>query len=452
MLNRTRLLFATLLLVAAPIAVAADGGWPVWGGNSAGTRYSDLDQINPSNVDELEIAWQTRTGALAENDAAVNKFAGFQANPILTPVAAGQSLVLCTPFDVVLALDPVSGAERWRFDPGISRAGYGSDADPEGKGAVPFKKCRGVAYWHDAAADDQAVACTHRIVLATNDLELFALDARSGARCAGFGNQGEADVAELYFDKSPVWLHEVKFYNPPVVAGDVMILTTSVRDNHRYNAPAGTVRAFSVRSGALVWEWDPVPRSAADPAYTTWDPEAARQTGGAQPWGMLSVDAERDLVFLPTSGPSPDFYGGTRPGNNDYADSIVALRASTGEYVWHFQTIHHDVWDYDNAAQPVLVELSKDGKPFPAVIQATKTGMLYIFHRETGEPYFPIEERPVPTDGVATDKLSPTQPFPVKPPPLVAHDFDWEDEWWLNFGACNEKYWRPGGADIHAAD
>jgi quinoprotein glucose dehydrogenase len=249
-----------------------------------------------------------------------------------------------------------------------------------------------------------------------------------------------ANVEPLYMDKRPVWRHEVRFYNPPVIAGDLMILTMSVRDNHRWNSPAGTTRAFSVRTGALVWQWDPIPRSAADPEYANWDKRAAREAGGAQAWGMLSVDEERDLVFLPTSGPSPDFYGGTRPGNNDYADSIVALRASTGEYVWHFQTIHHDVWDYDNAAQPVLVNLTKDGKPFPAVIQATKTGMLYIFHRETGEPYFAIEERPVPTDGVAGEVLSPTQPFPVAPPPLVPHDFDWDDEWWLNFGSCASKF------------
>lgn len=430
---------AFLLLLFMPVAVVAQG-WPVWGGNPGGTRYSALKEINADNVDDLQIAWQVRTGAIAKHAPDVNKFAGFQANPILTPVEAGQSLVLCTPFNEVLALDPVTGKERWRFDPEISLGGYGTDADPDGKNSVPFKKCRGVAFWQDAGTPDKGAVCVNRIVFATNDLRLFALDARNGERCKEFGVNGEANVEPLYFDKRPVWRDEVKAYNPPVIAGDVMIVTTSVRDNHRYNAPAGTLRAFSVRSGALVWQWDPVPRSAVDPAYATWDPDAARATGGAQAWGMLSVDAERDLVFVPTSGPSPDFFGGTRPGNNDYADSIVALRASTGKYVWHFQTIHHNVWDYDNAAQPVLVELRKDDKPFPAVIQATKTGMLYIFHRETGEPYFPIEERPVPTDGVKGEFLSPTQPFPVKPPPLVAQNFSWDDEWWLNFGACKEKY------------
>jgi quinoprotein glucose dehydrogenase len=189
------------------------------------------------------------------------------------------------------------------------------------------------------------------------------------------------------------------------------------------------VRAFDARSGAPRWTFDPVPRSPADPAWSGWTPDAAQGTGGANVWGPMSADPARDLVFLPTSGPSPDYYGGTRPGDNRYADSIVALRGTTGAVVWHFQTVHHDVWDYDNSAQPTLVELSRDGRPFPAVVQATKTGMLYIFHRETGEPYFPIEERPVPQGGVPGERLSPTQPFPVKPPPLVPHGFSDADFW-----------------------
>jgi quinoprotein glucose dehydrogenase len=189
------------------------------------------------------------------------------------------------------------------------------------------------------------------------------------------------------------------------------------------------VRAFDARTGAPRWTFDPVPRSAADPAFSAWTPEAAQATGAGNVWGPMSADAARDLVFLPTSGPSPDYYGGTRPGDNRYADSIVALRGATGEVAWHFQTVHHDVWDYDNSAQPTQVELTRKGQPFPAVVQATKTGMLYIFHRDTGEPYFPIEERPVPQGGVPGEQLSPTQPFPVKPPPLVPHEFRDEDFW-----------------------
>lgn len=422
-----------------PLTVNAQD-WPVWGGNPGGTRYSALDQINVKNVRELDVAWQVQTGALAKHDDELNINSGFQANPILTSKDAGQSLVLCTPFNEVIALDPVTGETRWSFDPELRIGGYGSDEDPDGVNMQAYMKCRGVSFWQDATARDIDADCVNRILFGTNDLRLFALDAKTGERCSGFGVNGEANVEPLYMDKKPVWRHEVRFYNPPVVYKDLMILTTSVRDNHRWNAPAGTTRAFSIRTGALVWQWDPVPRDARDPEFRNWDEQAARETGGAQAWGMLSVDEERDLLFLPTSGPSPDFYGGTRPGNNDYADSIVALRASTGEYVWHFQTIHHNVWDYDNAAQPVLADLSKDGKPYPAVIQGTKTGMLYIFHRETGKPYFEIEERPVPQGGVPGEVLSPTQPFPVAPPPLVPHEFSWDDEWWLNFGACAKKF------------
>ncbi|MEE4184224.1 MAG: pyrroloquinoline quinone-dependent dehydrogenase [Gammaproteobacteria bacterium] len=413
----------------------------MWGGNPGGTRYSALAQINTDNVGALEIAWQVRTGAIARHDPQLNLDSGFQANPILTPAAAGKSLVLCSPYNEVVALDPESGATRWSFDPQIRLGGYGSDEDPNGTTMPAYLKCRGVAFWRDAAAaGTEDATCVNRILFGTNDLRLFALDALTGEPCRDFGVNGEVDAEPLYLDKQPAWRHEVRIYNPPVIYQDLMIITTSVRDNHRWNAPAGTTRAFSVRTGELVWEWDPIPRDASDPAYPDWDAKAAQATGGAQAWGMLSVDAERDLVFLPTSGPSPDFYGGTRPGNNEYADSIVALRASTGEYVWHFQTVHHNVWDYDNAAQPVFAELTKAGKPFPAVIQGTKTGMLYIFHRETGEPYFEIEERPVPQGGVPGEVLSPTQPFPVAPPPLVPQTFSWDDEWWLNFGSCAEKY------------
>ena len=437
------LLLLTAIVATSFATTSYASDWPVWGADSAGTRYSKLDQINTRNVDDLEIAWQTQTGALQKYPEPANRFAGYQANPILTPVEAGQSLVLCTPFNDVIALDPTTGQQRWSFDAKVTIAGYGTDEDPEGKSELPFFKCRGVSFWQDKQAKDKTAHCANRIMAAANDLRLFALDAGTGKSCEDFGDPetpGAANVEQLYFDKQPVWKNEVKFYNPPVIAGDIMIMTTSVRDNHRHNAPAGTVRAFSIRSGKQVWQWDPVPRDPSDPAYEGWDEEAARVTGGAQPWSMLSIDEERDLVFIPTTGPSPDFYGGTRPGNNDYATSIVALRASSGEYVWHFQTVHHDVWDYDNPAQPVLVDLEKDGEEFPAVIQGTKTGMLYIFHRETGEPYFPIEERPVPTDGVMGDILSPTQPFPTAPPPLVPHHFDWDDEFWLNFGSCAEKY------------
>jgi quinoprotein glucose dehydrogenase len=335
------------------------------------------------------------------------------------------------------------GKERWVFEPDIRIVGYGTAEDPEGLNSAAFANCRGVSYWEDSKAADET-SCRYRILMATHDLRLIALDARDGRLCADFGDGGIVNVEPTVLTaQPPALIGEVKFPSPPVIVNDIIVIGSSVRDNHRWNAPSGAIRAFDARTGEPAWAFDPVPRDPSNPVYREWTPEAARNTGGGNVWGLMSVDAARDLVFLPTSGPSPDFYGGTRPGDNRYADSIVALRGTTGEVVWHFQTVHHDVWDYDNAAQPTLIELQKNGKSFPAVIQATKTGMLFIFHRETGEPFFPIEERPVPQDGVSGEVLSPTQPFPAKPPPLVPHSFDSDDFWGMTFidrGQCREKY------------
>lgn len=417
------------IMVLMALSSGASGqSWPVYGGEG-GRKFSALNQINVGNVSRLAVAWQYRTGELERRGAFANATAKVQVNPILLPPEAGGHLMICTPFGRVVALDPENGTERWVFEPNIRIGGYGSPEDPQGLKNPAFANCRGVAYWAERAPDPPPT-CAHRILLATHDLKLMALDARNGQLCSGFGMGGIVNVEPLVLAAEPrAEIGEVKFPGPPTVVNDVVVIGSTVRDFHRAEAPNGAVRAFDVRSGALRWTFDPVPRTPADPAWAGWSEASARRTGGANVWGAMTADPERDLVFLPTSGPSPDFYGGTRPGDNRYADSIVALRGATGELVWHFQTIHHDVWDYDNAAQPTLVELRKDDRPFPAVIQATKTGMIYIFHRETGEPYFPIEERPVPTDGVPGEALSPTQPFPVKPPPLVPHEFRDEDFW-----------------------
>lgn len=416
------------LLLALACSVAQGAQWPQVGGEGA-RKFSPLTQINSSNVDQLVVAWDYHSGELQRRGDFVNESAKVELNPILLPPAAGGHLLVCTPFSRVIALDPATGAERWVFEPNIRIGGYATDADPQGLNSPAFANCRGVAYWADGAADP-AAACSQRVLLATHDLKLMAIDARTGRLCPGFGDKGIVNTEPLVLGSQPAArIGEVKFPGPPLVVNDVVVVGTTVRDFNRANAPAGTVRAFDARTGAARWSFDPVPRSAADPAYAGWTAAAAASTGGANVWGMMSADEERDLVFLPTSGPSPDYYGGTRPGDNRYADSIVALRGASGEMAWYFQTIHHDVWDYDNAAQPALVELTRDGRPFPAVVQATKTGMLFIFHRETGEPFFPIEERPVPQDGVPGERLSPTQPFPVKPPPLVPHEFRDEDFW-----------------------
>jgi quinoprotein glucose dehydrogenase len=437
-----RRLLAVLACIAAGVPSAWPQDWPQVGGEGA-RKYSGLDQINAGNVARLEVAWEYHTGEVERRGDFASKTAKVQVNPILLPPEAGGHLMICTPFSRVVALDPARGTERWVFEPNIRIGGYATPGDPQGLKSPPFANCRGVAYWSDRSIEP-AAACAQRIFLATHDLRLMALDARTGKLCPGFGADGIVNVEpEVLAANPPADVGEVRFPGPPTVVGDIVVVGTTVRDFHRANAPNGAVRAFDARTGTQRWLFDPVPRSPADPAYAGWTGAAAANTGAANVWGTMSADNERDLVFLPTSGPSPDYYGGTRPGDNRYADSIVALRGATGEIVWHFQTIHHDVWDYDNAAQPALVELSKDGRPFPAVVQATKTGMLYIFNRETGEPYFPIEERPVPQGGVPGEVLSPTQPFPVKPPPLVPHEFRDEDFWGMTAwerNRCIEHY------------
>ncbi len=425
-------LFIGLVLFGDAFAQAAER-WSHYGGNPGGQQYSPLDQINATNVEQLEIAWQFRTGELERRSDFQNATAKVQVNPILLPAEAGGHLVICTPFNRLIALDPVTGDERWAMEPDVRIGGYASEADPEGLASPAFSNCRGVTYWVNGQAEPDA-ACRHRLFMATHDLKLIAADAIDGKPCGSFGEAGTVNIEPSVLNATPpAAIGEVKFPSPPVASRNVIVIGSAVRDNHRYNAPSGAVRAFDAINGSPRWVFDPVPRDAADPEYAGWSADSAAATGGGNVWGLMSVDEERDLVFLPTSGPSPDFFGGTRPGDNRYADSIVALRGATGEVVWHFQTIHHDVWDYDNAAQPTFVDLRKDGEPFPAVVQATKTGMLYIFHRETGEPYFDIEERPVPTDGVPGDVLSPTQPFPVKPPPLVRQDFSLDDIWGITF-------------------
>jgi quinoprotein glucose dehydrogenase len=224
---------------------------------------------------------------------------------------------------------------------------------------------------------------------------------------------------------------EVGTSSPPLVVGDVVVVGSSVRENARVDLPSGVVQAFHARSGARLWSWDPIPRDPRDPARTGWEGRSAEHTGAANVWSLTSADPERDLAFLPTSSPSPDWYGGERRGDNRHADSVVALRASSGELVWAFQTVHHDLWDYDVASQPVLIDLEHEGAVVPALVQATKMGNLFLLHRETGEPLIPVQERPVPQTDVPGEWSSPTQPFPSWPAPLAPQQLRPEDAWGL---------------------
>ena len=244
-----------------------------------------------------------------------------------TPILVDDSLVFCTPFNEVIALDPGTGTERWRFDAGIDLG-----QDP----ANQFV-CRGVVHWRDAGA---SMTCASRIFMGTNDARLIAIDAATGNRCAGFGVNGEVRIDP---GMPLVWPGEFQITSPPVTVGDTVVVGSAISDNARVAAPAGSVRAFNTRTGASRWEWDPIPRTASDPASPGWRGSQPPREGHANAWAPLAVDEERGLVFVPTSSPSPDFFGGLRPGDNRHANSVVALEAATGSVRWSFQTVHHDV-------------------------------------------------------------------------------------------------------------
>ena len=372
---------AAVLVVGCRTTVPID--WTAYGHDAGGTRHSPAAQITPDNVSKLEVAWVYRTGDYGVGESA----ARFETTPLLVD----GTLYLTTPFGRVIALDPDSGVERWNYDPHIDfRGDYGDFAN------------RGASTWRDPKrrAGDP---CARRIFVATIDSRLIALDSASGAPCHDFGVNGEVNL-ERDLINAPRWKGEYEITSPPAILGDRVIVGSAIGDNNRADAPSGVVRAFDVRTGALLWKWDPLP--------------ASTNVGAANAWSIFSVDAERNLVFIPTGSPSPDYYGGQRPGANLYSNSIVALRGTTGEVVWHFQAVHHDLWDYDVPAQPVLA----DWKGTPAVVQTTKMGNLFILDRATGKPLLAVEERPVPKSDVPGEQAWPTQPFPTNPP-LVPQQF-----------------------------
>jgi quinoprotein glucose dehydrogenase len=405
--------------LCAGSAAAADD-WPEHGHDKAGTRFSALRQITTRNVDDLELAWSYSSGEIARRGKAYA-----QSSEQSIPILVEGRLVLCTPFDRVIALDPATGAERWVFDPEVD-----TDVGPKAE-----FKCRGVAQWVDREAPPQA-ACRTRLYLAATDLRLFAIDARTGRRCAGFGNDGEVDLQP---DRASAFKGELSRFSVPAIVNGTIVVGSHIVDDYRASTPRGEVQAFDARTGRHRWTFDAIPRNAEDPAWSSWLDGSAARGGSANVWGHMAVDEPRDLVFLPTSTPAPDSWGGLRPGDNRYANSIVALRGATGEVVWHFQIVHHSIWDYDVAAQPLLVDLPRDGATIPALVQNTKQGLVFVFNRETGEPLVPIEERPVPRGELPDEWYSPTQPFPVKPPPLVPQGSSPDDAWgftWWDRNAC----------------
>jgi quinoprotein glucose dehydrogenase len=413
------------------LAAAAQGdefdGWGHYGGGQHGMQYSGLRQIDTGNVHELEEVWRFRTGELGQGHR--EPFA-FQANPILVE----GRLYLPTGSAIVFALDPASGEQIWRYDPKIDRS------KPHAEIAN-----RGVTSWLDPQAAPEA-ACRHRIFVGTLDARLIALDGATGQPCADFGDEGQVWLnADVRADLASEWVNYT-VTSPPVTIGDTVIVGSAIGDNRAVESELGIVRGIDARSGKERWRWDPIPRSAGDPAYATWESREAARNGSANAWAPLAADPELGLVYVPTGSASPDFYGGERKGDNLYANSLVALHAATGEIAWYRQLVHHDVWDYDLASQPTLVDLEHDGETIPAVLQGTKTGHIFSFNRATGEPIFAIEERPVPQGGVAGEHLSPTQPFPVAPPSIARSGPVGENDAWglLYFDkrACRKKMAR----------
>lgn len=417
-MNRARVFAAALALALC----APASGWEHYGGDAGGQRYAELGQITPDNVDGLVNVWTFRTGDLDRRDPRVMRRAKLQTTAILV----ADSLIVCTGFNEVIALDPGTGVQKWRFDPKVA----------EDRRPANLYNCRGAAFWTDNSAAQDA-QCRSRIFTGTNDARLIALDARTGAPCPEFGANGEVRIEP---GMELLWPGEFQITSPPVVARGVVIVGSAIADNARVNAPHGTVRAFDARTGTPRWSWDPIPRDPSNPASATWG-GGVPTAGHANVWAPMSIDAARGLVFLPTSSPSPDFFGGLRPGDNAHANSVVALEAETGKIAWVFQTVHHDVWDYDVPAQPTLATLNIEGRAVDVVIQGTKQGFLFVLDRESGAPVFPVEERPVPQGGVAGEALSPTQPMPVDLPALVPQTLTPDDAFGLTFwdrGVCRD--------------
>jgi quinoprotein glucose dehydrogenase len=398
-------------LSATPSVEPRNGEWAAYGRDAGGSRFSPLTQIDRTNVATLHVAWMFRTG---EMDSAfrTSRQTRFEA----TPLMVAGTLYFATPLGRVFALDAETGSPRWTYDAKVDRqADWGDFAN------------RGVSLWRDPSARRDAT-CASRVLLGTIDARIIALDAASGKPCASFGDRGTVNL-RTGLHNQPYELPEYQLTSPPAILGNRIIVGSSVADNSRIHAASGEVRALDARTGALLWTWDPVPRDSTDAQWQSWRGPLAHGTGAANAWSVIAVDPARDLVFVPTSSPSPDYYGGERQGDNRYANSIVALRGATGKVVWHFQVVHHDLWDYDVAAPPALVTINRNGDAIPAVLVATKSGQLFVLRRESGEPIFPVAERPVPASTVPGERASPTQPFNTVIAPISAQRFNTSDAW-----------------------
>jgi quinoprotein glucose dehydrogenase len=408
------------------------GEWPTYGGDLAGTKYSPLDQITKDNFSKLKIAWRAKTPDASlsmtilgggEWTASPNTIfaelkkidpnrwrdgaAPFTSNFKATPLMVGGVLYLNSPASVGAALDAATGATRWVYNPKSYEAGTTTMSARWNE--------RGVAYWTDGKEE--------RIYWGTGDGYLIAVDAKTGRPCEDFGKNGRVDLMEglpraKRGERDFLNALTYSVQSPPLVVRDVIITPASISSYiiNKEQIP-GWLRGFDVHTGKLKWTFRTVPRPG-DYGLETWKDDSWAYAGKATVWSMMSADAELGYVYIPTNTTAPDFYGGHRHGDNLFAESILCLDVETGKRVWHFQTVHHGLWDYDNPAAPNLMNITVEGKPVKALAQITKQGFVYAFDRVTGKPIWPIEERPVPASDIPGEEASPTQPFPTKPPPF----------------------------------
>ena len=384
---------ACVWLWAAPVhAQAPVGEWRAFAGDQASSKYSGLDQITADNVDDLRPVWTWDAAVL---DASTGERPrGFRS----TPLKIGDRLYVSTALNQVAALDPATGAPLWSYDP---RAYAFEMPTHGGLGS------RGVSYWSDGAGDA-------RIVFATGGMQLLTLDPETGALDTDFGDAGIVDLT-LGLGREIDRAH-YNMKSPPTICGDTIVLGSIVNDlGLTRQMPPGHVRGYDVRTGAMKWIFHTIPQEG-EPGVETWEDGSWRYTGNTNVWSWMSCDEALGYVYLPLGTPSDDWYGGHRLGDNLFAESLVALDADTGARIWHFQAVHHGVWDYDFPTAPNLVDIVVDGRPIKAVAQVSKQAFTYVFDRVTGEPVWPIEERPVPASTVPGERLSPTQPVPTRPP------------------------------------
>jgi quinoprotein glucose dehydrogenase len=395
--------------LAGALALAADTRiveWPEYGGDPGGMKYSSLADVNLRNVSQLKEAWHWQTG-----EKALPEFGTRPGNFQTTPLMIGNVLYFSTPYNRVVALNADTGAEIWTYDP----KAYEDGQPPNGTGFVH----RGVAAWRDRANGNAL-----RIFI-NSRYRLICLDAATGKPVDAFGTHGVVDLS-----KGLVWAINKTHYtntSPPVVYKDLVILGNGVGDRLVYrNDPPGDVRAFDARTGRQVWSFRPIPQPG-EFGNDTWGNDSWSYTGHTNVWPPFTLDAERGLVYLPFGTPSNDFYGGRRPGANVFAETLVCLDASTGLRKWHYQIVHHGLWDYDNPSPPNLVTIRVDGRPIDAVVQLTKQGFAFVFDRVTGKPVWPIEERPVPPSDVEGEQAWPTQPVPTRPPAIAEQGVTLDD-------------------------